>query len=77
VQHVQGDLPCCSTKESWASLKAWSWKSSKNGFGATLPIVKQTHAINLCYMNAQKERGRDFENFGTRITGFGVVVEKI
>jgi hypothetical protein len=29
------------------------------------------------YMNAQKERGSDFENFGTRITGFGVVVEKI
>jgi hypothetical protein len=48
-----------------------------------LPIVKQTHAINqsnatnMCYMNAQKERGSDSENFGTRITGFGVVVEKI
>jgi hypothetical protein len=32
---------------------------------------------NMCYMNAQKERGSDSENFGTRITGFGVVVEKI
>jgi hypothetical protein len=48
-----------------------------------LPIVKQTHAINqsnatdMCYMNAQEERGSDSENFGTRITGFGVVVEKI
>jgi hypothetical protein len=31
----------------------------------------------MCYMNAQKERGNDSENFGTRITGFGVVVEKI
>jgi hypothetical protein len=30
-----------------------------------------------CYMNAQKERGSDSENFGTRIIGFGVVVEKI
>jgi hypothetical protein len=28
-------------------------------------------------MNAQKERGSDYENFGTRITGFGVGVEKI
>jgi hypothetical protein len=28
-------------------------------------------------MNAQKERGSDSKNFGTRITGFGVVVEKI
>jgi hypothetical protein len=28
-------------------------------------------------MNAQKERGSDSENFGTRITGFGVVVGKI
>jgi hypothetical protein len=27
-------------------------------------------------MNAQKERGSDSENFGTRITRFGVVVEK-
>jgi hypothetical protein len=45
-----------------------------------LPIVKQTLAINqqnttnMCYMNAQKERGSASENFGTRITGFGVVV---
>jgi hypothetical protein len=28
-------------------------------------------------MNAQKGRGSDSENFGTRITRFGVVVEKI
>jgi hypothetical protein len=31
----------------------------------------------MCYMNGQKERGSDFENFDTRITRFGVVVEKI
>jgi hypothetical protein len=31
----------------------------------------------MCYMNAQKERGSDSKNFGTRITRFGVVVEKI
>jgi hypothetical protein len=31
----------------------------------------------MCYMNAQKERGSVSENFGTRITGFGVVVEQI
>jgi hypothetical protein len=48
-----------------------------------LPVIKQTHVMNqsnatgMCYMNAQKERGSDFENFGTRISGFGVVVEKI
>jgi hypothetical protein len=28
-------------------------------------------------MNAQEERGSDSENFGTRITRFGVVVGKI
>jgi hypothetical protein len=28
-------------------------------------------------MNPRKERGSDSENFGTRITRFGVVVEKI
>jgi hypothetical protein len=28
-------------------------------------------------MNAQKERGSDSRNFGIRITGFRVVVEKI
>jgi hypothetical protein len=28
-------------------------------------------------MNAQKERGSDSENFGKRITRFGVMVEKI
>jgi hypothetical protein len=31
----------------------------------------------MCYKNAQKERGSDSENFGIRITKFGVVVEKI
>jgi hypothetical protein len=66
--------------KSWDSSKAWSWKSSKIGSGTMLPIVKQTQAINqinatnMCYMNARKERGSDSENFGTRITGFGVVV---
>jgi hypothetical protein len=35
------------------------------------------NATNMFYMNAQKERGSDSENFGIRITGFGVVVEKI
>jgi hypothetical protein len=28
-------------------------------------------------MNTQKERGSDPENFGAKITRFGVVVEKI
>jgi hypothetical protein len=47
------------------------------------PIMKQIHAINqknatnMCYMNVQKERESDSKNFGTRITGFGVMVEKI
>jgi hypothetical protein len=31
----------------------------------------------MWYMNAQKERGSDAENFGTRITRFGIAVEKI
>jgi hypothetical protein len=31
----------------------------------------------MCYMNAQNEGGTDSENFGIRITGLGVVVEKI
>jgi hypothetical protein len=29
----------------------------------------------MCYMNAQKEIGSDPENFGAKITRFGVVVE--
>jgi hypothetical protein len=29
------------------------------------------------YINAQKERGSDSENFGERITEFGVTVAKI
>jgi hypothetical protein len=47
------------------------------------PIVKQAQAINqqnatnMCYMDAQRERGSDSENFGTRITEFRVVVENI
>jgi hypothetical protein len=39
--------------------------------------ITQKNATNMCYMNAQKERGSDSENFGTRVTGFGVVIEKI
>jgi hypothetical protein len=39
--------------------------------------INQQNAINMCYMNAQKERGSGAENFGERITEFGVVVEKL
>jgi hypothetical protein len=39
--------------------------------------INQTNATNLSYMTAQKERGSYFENFGKRITEFGVVVEKL
>jgi hypothetical protein len=31
----------------------------------------------MCYVNAQKERGSDSGNFGTRITEFGIAVEKL
>jgi hypothetical protein len=31
----------------------------------------------MCYMNAQKERGRDSDNFGERITEFGVAIARI
>jgi hypothetical protein len=30
-----------------------------------------------CIMNARNERGRDSKNFGERITGIRVVIEKI
>jgi hypothetical protein len=56
-------------------------KVHENGFGTMFPIVKQTQTINqqnatnMCYMNVQKERECDSQNFGTRTTGFGVVVE--
>jgi hypothetical protein len=33
-------VPCCSAKKNGDSSKAWSWKSSKNGSGTTLPTVK-------------------------------------
>jgi hypothetical protein len=39
--------------------------------------INQSNEIDIGYMNAQKERGSDSENFGTRIPDFGVVVEKI
>jgi hypothetical protein len=48
-----------------------------------LPNAKQTQAINqynatnMCYMNAKNERGSDPENFGERITEFGVVDEML
>jgi hypothetical protein len=31
----------------------------------------------MCYMNVEKERGSDSENFGERMTEFGVVVEEL
>jgi hypothetical protein len=31
----------------------------------------------MCYTKAQKEKGSDSENFGKRITEFGVAVEKL
>jgi hypothetical protein len=39
--------------------------------------LESPQTTDMCYMNAQKERGSDSENFGTRITRFLVVVEKI
>jgi hypothetical protein len=45
---VQGQLPCYSTKKTWDSSKAWSWKFSKNGFSTALPNVKQTHNQSIC-----------------------------
>jgi hypothetical protein len=33
-------LPCCSAKKNGDSLKAWSWKSSKNGSGTALPVTE-------------------------------------
>jgi hypothetical protein len=70
-------------EEQLGVLESLVLEVSKNDSSAMLPIVKQTHAINqldaidMGYMNAQKERGNDSKNFGTRITCFGVVVEKI
>jgi hypothetical protein len=55
----------------------------KNSPGTMLPIMKRTQAINqqnatnMCFMNVRKERASDYENFGDRITEFGVVVEKL
>jgi hypothetical protein len=36
----------------------------------TSRAINQSIATDMSYMNAQKERGSDSENFGTRITGF-------
>jgi hypothetical protein len=43
----------------------------------TSRAINQSNATDMGYMIAYRERGSDSENFGTRITGFGVVVEKI
>jgi hypothetical protein len=40
------ELALLSAKKNGDSSKAWSWKSSKNGSGTTLPNMKQTQAIN-------------------------------
>jgi hypothetical protein len=39
--------------------------------------INQQNATNMCYMNVQKESESNSENFGTRITQFGAVAEKI
>jgi hypothetical protein len=31
----------------------------------------------MCYINVEKEKGSDSENFGERMTEFGVVVEEL
>jgi hypothetical protein len=60
---------------------AWSWKSSLNVSGTTLPNVKQTQSINKMqqtYVNEWiSERGSDFENLSARITEIEVTVAKI
>jgi hypothetical protein len=53
------------------------WFRRKVTYRETSRAINQSNAIDMGYMNIQKERGSDSENFGTRITGFGVVVEKI
>jgi hypothetical protein len=53
-------------------LKNWFWYNVTYHEANT-----SNHSINcknMCYMNAQKERGNGSKNFGTRITRFGVVV---
>jgi hypothetical protein len=39
--------------------------------------INQQNAIDMCYVTEQKERESDSEKFGTRMTRFGVVVQKI
>jgi hypothetical protein len=48
----------------------------KLGLESNRKIVQVQRYLS-CYMNAQKERGSDSENFGERITEFGVTVAKI
>jgi hypothetical protein len=70
-------------EEQLGLLESLVLKVLKQQFRHNVTYHKQTQAItqknatNMCYMNAQKERESDSENFGTRITGFEVVVEKI
>jgi hypothetical protein len=66
VQNGQGNLPCCSAKKNWDSLKACSWKSSANDSGTVFANVTQTqqyiNATNIYIMNAKSGRGSDPKN---------------
>jgi hypothetical protein len=53
------------------------WFRCNVTYRETSRAINQSNAIDMGYMNAHKERGSDSKNFGTRITSFGVVVEKI
>jgi hypothetical protein len=46
-------------------------------FSKSLKGVYYLNATNIYIMNAKCERGSNLENFGARITEFGVVAEKI
>jgi hypothetical protein len=56
-------------------LEKWFWHNISYCEANTSNQSK--NAINMCFMNVQKERESDSKNFGTRITEFGIVVEKI
>jgi hypothetical protein len=56
-------------------LEKWSRHSIT--YDEVTQAINRQNATNMCYMNAQKERGSDSENSSERITEFGVVVAKI
>jgi hypothetical protein len=68
-------------KKELGLVKCLHLEIPTNGSSTTVPSISKTQTINKCNKHVcyecKSERGSDSNNFGARITEFGVVVGKI